>query len=326
MALSLSDQINPNMAKALSNCATILPDPYQLSPYFQQSAKSTAFWIAFGHPVLCSLRLSSLRHHAATAGAKVQGPMTDAKNVDRPVAPPLRSAIMTRYAQTELVIFDCDGVLIDSEVISARMLIAELADYGVALDMAFVSRYFLGRSYPAVLAEVRTRFGITLPDQFEADYRARLLAAFQRDLKVMPGVQGCIAQLALPFCLATSSSPERVRQSLALTGLAPLFGDRVYTASRVARGKPAPDLFLFAAAEMGTSPQRCIVIEDSLNGVTAGLAAGMEVWRFTGGSHLKGLDLTAPPEARAHREFGSFAEFFIPCPELQRRQSAVGAP
>jgi HAD superfamily hydrolase (TIGR01509 family) len=228
---------------------------------------------------------------------------------------------MTDYGQTQLVIFDCDGVLIDSEVISARMLIAELADYGVTLDMAFVSRYFLGRSYPAVLAEVRTRFGITLPDQFEADYRARLLAAFQRDLKVMPGVFDCIAQLALPYCLATSSSPERVRQSLVLTGLTEVFGDRVYTASRVARGKPAPDLFLFAAAQMGVQPQQCIVIEDSLNGVTAGLAAGMEVWRFTGGSHLHGLDLTPPPDARAHREFSSFAEFFSVCPELRHSQN-----
>ena len=244
--------------------------------------------------------------------------------MDRPVAPPLRSGIMTRYAQTELVIFDCDGVLIDSEVISARMLIAELAGYGVTLDRAFVSRYFLGRSYPAVLAEVRTRFGVALPDQFEADYRARLLAAFQRDLKVMPGVRDCIDQLALPYCLATSSSPERLRQSLVLTGLTDLFGDRVYTASRVARGKPAPDLFLFAAAEMRAQPQNCIVIEDSLNGVTAGLAAGMEVWRFTGGSQLTGLDLTPPAEARAHREFSDFGAFFITCPELQRTMAPVG--
>ncbi len=232
---------------------------------------------------------------------------------------------MTRYARTELVIFDCDGVLIDSEVISARMLIAELAGYGVTLDMAFVSRYFLGRSYPAVLAEVRTRFGVVLPDQFEADYRARLLAAFQRDLKVMPGVFDCIAQLALPYCLATSSSPERVRQSLALTGLTDLFGDRVFTASRVARGKPAPDLFLFAAEQMGVAAQHCTVIEDSLNGVTAGLAAGMQVWRFVGGSHLHGLDLTPPPEARAHREFGAFAEFFSTCPELRLNPNPVGA-
>jgi hypothetical protein len=97
--------------------------------------------------------------------------------------------------RTELVIFDCDGVLIDSEVISARMLIAELAGYGVDMDMAFVSRHFLGRSYPVVLKEVRERWGIALPERFEADYRARLLAAFERDLTVMPGAVQAIAAL-----------------------------------------------------------------------------------------------------------------------------------
>ena len=118
---------------------------------------------------------------------------------------------------TDLVIFDCDGVLIDSEVISARMLIAELAAYGVAITPAFVSTHFLGRSYPVVLAEVRTRFGITLPDRFEEDYRARLLDEFRRGLRVMPGVVETLARLRRPYCLATSSSPERLRMSLQQT-------------------------------------------------------------------------------------------------------------
>ncbi len=209
----------------------------------------------------------------------------------------------------DLVIFDCDGVLIDSEVISANMLIAELAAYGVRMDMAFVSRHFLGRSYPTVLKEVRETYGVTLPDRFEADYRARLLAAFQRDLRIMPGARALIDALALPYCLATSSSPERLAQSMALVGLADVFADRSFTASRVARGKPAPDLFLLAAAEMGADPARCLVIEDSVTGVRAGLAAGMQVWRFTGGSHLKGLDLAPPEDAIPHQTFDDFAAF-----------------
>ncbi len=209
----------------------------------------------------------------------------------------------------DLVIFDCDGVLIDSEVISANMLIAELAGYGVQMDMAFVSRNFLGRSYPTVLREVRDTFGVTLPDRFEADYRTRLLAAFQRDLAIMPGVADVIAALRVPYCLATSSSPERLQHSLALVGLSQAFADRAFTASRVARGKPAPDLFLLAASEMGAAPARCLVIEDSLTGIRAGLAAGMQVWRFTGGSHLKGLDLTPPDDAIPHRSFDDFAAF-----------------
>jgi HAD superfamily hydrolase (TIGR01509 family) len=209
----------------------------------------------------------------------------------------------------DLVIFDCDGVLIDSEVISANMLIAELAGYGVQMDMAFVSRHFLGRSYPTVLREVRDTFGVTLPDRFEADYRARLLSAFQRDLRIMPGVSAVISALPVPYCLATSSSPERLQHSLDLVGLSDAFAGRSFTASRVARGKPAPDLFQLAAAEMGAAPAHCLVIEDSLTGIRAGLAAGMQVWRFTGGSHLKGLDLTPPTDAIPHRSFDDFAAF-----------------
>jgi HAD superfamily hydrolase (TIGR01509 family) len=208
----------------------------------------------------------------------------------------------------DLIIFDCDGVLIDSEVISARQLIAELAGYGVVIDMAFVTRQFLGRSYPTVLREVRETFGVTLPDRFEADYRARLLAAFRTDLRVMPGVMDALATLTRPYCLATSSSPERLATSLALTGLAGAFAGRSFTASEVPRGKPAPDLFLHAAATLGHTPQHCLVIEDSLTGIRAGIAAGMTVWRFTGGSHLRGLDLTTPPDATPHLSFDDFAD------------------
>jgi HAD superfamily hydrolase (TIGR01509 family) len=215
-----------------------------------------------------------------------------------------------------LIIFDCDGVLIDSEVISARQLIAELKGYGVEMDMAFVSRHFLGRSYPVVLQEVRDRWGVALPDRFEADYRARLLAAFETDLKVMPGIIETIAALRLPYCLATSSSPERMRRSLDITGLAPLFAGRAFTASEVTRGKPAPDLFLHAAARMGVDPAACVVIEDSLNGVRAGLAAGMVVWRFTGGSHMKGLDLTPPEDAIPEADYASFAAMRAAHPSL----------
>ena len=226
--------------------------------------------------------------------------------------------------KTELVIFDCDGVLIDSEVISARMLIAELKGYGVDMDMSFVSRHFLGRSYPVVLKEVRERWGVALPERFEADYRARLLAAFEQTLRPMPGVEGVIGALGLPYCLATSSSPERLRRSLDITGLAPLFDGVCFTASEVARGKPAPDLFLYAAARMGADPARCLVIEDSLNGVRAGLAAGMEVWRFTGGSHLAGLDLTPPEDAAPQASFAVLSDLFLLRPALRAVQPAAG--
>lgn len=219
---------------------------------------------------------------------------------------PLRlwSRIMQNH---DLIIFDCDGVLIDSEVISAQMLIAELAGYGVNISREFVSRRFLGRSYPTVLKEIRETFGVALPDRFEADYRARLLAAFSRGLKVMPGVVPVLQALDRPYCLATSSSPERVRMSLALVGLNHHFDDsRIFTASRVARGKPAPDLFLLAAAEMGFEPARCLVIEDTETGIRAARAAGMTVWRFVGGSHLQDMDLAPAPDAIPDWQFDDF--------------------
>jgi HAD superfamily hydrolase (TIGR01509 family) len=219
----------------------------------------------------------------------------------------------------DLVIFDCDGVLIDSEIISAQMLVEELAQFGVKIDLAYVARHFLGRSYPTVMAQIRREFGLDLPPAFEDQYRERLLEEFRRDLKVMPGVTQVLDQLAVPFCVATSSSPRRAAMSLELTGLRQRVGDRLYTASQVARGKPAPDLFLFAAASMGMEPKRALVIEDSLTGLRAGLAAGMTVWHFTGGSHFTQRDLSQepPPDPAPHRQFDDFANFFQTAPLLR---------
>ncbi|OWY10616.1 hydrolase [Thioclava sp. F42-5] len=211
---------------------------------------------------------------------------------------------------TDLVIFDCDGVLIDSEIISAQMLIDELATLQVNIDLDYVARHFLGRSYPTVMKQIRSEFGLDLPEEFEAQYRARLLDAFERDLRVTQGVANVLEALDVPWCVATSSSLPRAERSLEIAGLRDRVGDRLFTASEVAHGKPAPDLFLHAAEKMGASPARTLVIEDSLNGIRAGLAAGMEVWRFTGGSHLAGRDLTPPEDARPHREFAHFTEFF----------------
>ncbi|GHE04373.1 HAD family hydrolase [Defluviimonas sp. 20V17] len=226
----------------------------------------------------------------------------------------------TETAAIDLVIFDCDGVLIDSEVISARMLIAELARHGVAIDMGYVARHFLGRSYPVVLQNVRETFGIDLPRNFEADYRARLLSAFETGLQVMPGVAEVIDRLRVPYCAATSSSPERAARSLELTGLTARFAGRLFTASEVAHGKPAPDLFEHAAAKMGARPARCLVIEDSLTGLRAGRAAQMRLCWFAGGSHIAGAVL--PPEApRPDVTLAGFADFFVQFPDLQRKET-----
>lgn len=217
----------------------------------------------------------------------------------------------------DLVIFDCDGVMIDSEIISASMLISELAKLGVQIDLDYVAKYFLGRSYPTVMQTIRQEFNLTLPAAFEDQYRARLLAAFETDLKIMPGVAEVIAALGVPFCIATSSSPMRAARSLDMVGLGHLAGPHLFTASMVSRGKPAPDLFLYAANQMGADPARCLVIEDSLTGIRAAKAAGMPVWRFTGGSHLQNRALEEPEDARPDMRFASFAAFYDIAPELK---------
>jgi HAD superfamily hydrolase (TIGR01509 family) len=220
----------------------------------------------------------------------------------------------------DLVIFDCDGVLIDSEIISARMLVSELSKLGVSIDLDYVAKHFLGRSYPTVMNQIRTEFGLDLPPAFEDQYRERLLAAFETDLRIMPHVQDVLAQLDLPYCVATSSSPRRADTSLRLVGLGALTGARLFTSTMVGKGKPAPDLFLHAMSVMGsTDPARCLVIEDSLNGVRAARAAGMQVWRFTGGTHLANRVLEEPDDARPDGRFASFADFFQTVPGLRQK-------
>jgi HAD superfamily hydrolase (TIGR01509 family) len=213
-----------------------------------------------------------------------------------------------------LVIFDCDGVLIDSEVISASVLIEEAAAVGIPLTRDYVRDHFLGRSFPTVAATIRTGFGKVLPEDFEARYRASLLQRFETELRLTPGVLEVLGRLAVPRCLATSSSPPRLARSLAITGLDAWFPHR-FTASEVTRGKPAPDLFLHAAARMGVAPEACLVIEDSRPGILAAQAAGMQAALYTGGSHMggKGFDTGAPLVP-----FDDWARFFDVWPGLAK--------
>ena len=150
----------------------------------------------------------------------------------------------------DLVIFDCDGVLIDSEIISAQMLVDELAKLGVVIDLDYVALHFLGRSYPTVMKQIRTEFGLNLPPEFEDQYRERLMASFKTELRIMPNVADVLARLGLPFCVATSSSPRRAETSLGLVGLQALTGPLLFTSTMVERGKPAPDLFLHAMRQI----------------------------------------------------------------------------
>ncbi|KMK66216.1 HAD family phosphatase [Puniceibacterium sp. IMCC21224] len=206
----------------------------------------------------------------------------------------------------DLVIFDCDGVLVDSELISADVLIGQMRALGIAMDRDHVRREYLGRSFPSVAATIRKTFDRDLPEDIEARYRAALLSRFEAELRPTPGIEDILDRMVCKTCVATSSSPPRVQNSLRFTGLARYFDANVFTASQVARGKPAPDLFLFAAAQMDTTPDRVLVIEDSLPGIAAAVAAGMRVLRYAGGGHLHGQFLKHDADVTC---FDTWADF-----------------
>lgn len=221
-------------------------------------------------------------------------------------------------APPDLLIFDCDGVLVDSEPLACAVLAQALQYHGVDIDIDGVQQHFLGRSLGSVRAHVQT-LGRTLPDTFERDLTAALLARFASELQPMAGVAMLLDALQTPRCVASSSHLERVRLCLQVTGLAGRFGAHIYTAELVARGKPAPDLFLLAAARMHVPPASCLVIEDSPSGVLAACAAGMQVWGFTGGGHHRATAAAAALLAAA-----GASQVFADMPAVATALGAIG--
>ncbi|RXG84107.1 HAD family hydrolase [Bradyrhizobium zhanjiangense] len=210
----------------------------------------------------------------------------------------------------DLIIFDCDGVLVDSELLSCRCLSEVLAEFGFALSEAQALELFLGRSTKAIEQHYRD-LGQIVPDGFLPRLKSRVLETFAASLEPIPGVGAVVSDLTVPFCVASSSDIDRVSLSLDVTGLKPLFDGRIYTAQMVRHGKPAPDLFLHAAEKMRIPPARTLVIEDSVSGVQAGKAAGMTVWGFVGGGHYSGRDGHAIlSDAGADRVFGRMSDFW----------------
>lgn len=192
-----------------------------------------------------------------------------------------------------LVVFDMDGVLVDSEKIANRIFHAALAEYGVPLTLAQSTRRYVGRSTAYAITDVEKSFGIVLPADFAEVERAKVLAAYEGELQAVAGVPDLLAGLALPFCLASSSDPARIQRSLELCGIDGFFRGSCFSAAQVANGKPAPDLFLFAAAQMGFAPADCVVVEDTLAGLAAAKAAGMQAYAYAGAGHTDRAELAA---------------------------------
>jgi HAD superfamily hydrolase (TIGR01509 family) len=206
---------------------------------------------------------------------------------------------MSLIETVDLVIFDCDGVVADSEPLAIRVLQESLAARGVGLSVDEVSERFLGRSAETVARLLKVEFDLVFDDAEQTAMRERLLAALRTDLTAVAGVEALLRDLPVPFCLASSSPMERIMTSLQTIALADHFEGRIFNAAMVVHGKPAPDLFLHAARTMGVIPERCVVIEDSPVGIEAGKRAGMQVIGFLGGDHARNAAHRAGVKAAA---------------------------
>ena len=186
----------------------------------------------------------------------------------------------------DLVIFDCDGVLIDSELLSVRADRECLAECGIELTEAELLERYTGISWAGMVADLVTRHG-PLPADLDERYRRRYWPLLESELQAIPSIVEVLDSLICKICVASSGRPERLKHALSLVGLYDRFHPHIFSAVEVARGKPAPDLFLHAAARMETAPERCVVVEDSVPGVIAGVAAGISVIGFVGASHCR---------------------------------------
>ncbi len=185
----------------------------------------------------------------------------------------------------QLVIFDCDGVLVDTEPASQQIM-AELATlWGRPCAPDEAKRLFMGHSMPRCLEILRVDLGLTVPDDFLAIYDAKMVAFLRAGVQPVPGVERVLQNLTLPKCVASNGRLGKMQISLTATGLLKHFGANVFSAEQVARPKPAPDLFLFAAEKMGVAPAHCLVVEDSPLGTQGAITAGMRVWGFAPDPH-----------------------------------------
>jgi HAD superfamily hydrolase (TIGR01509 family) len=222
----------------------------------------------------------------------------------------------------DLVIFDCDGVLIDSELLACRILAECLAESGVAISTDEVMERYIGISWADMLADMEKR-RVTLPVELDERYRRRYWPALKAHLKPVSGVTAVIDGLRCKSCVASSGRPDRIKFALSLVGLYDRFRPNVFSAVEVARGKPAPDLFLHAAERMSVAPADCLVVEDSVPGIAAARAAGMTALGFAGASHCRPDHAVPLGQAGAELVITDMAEFFTAFAALGGRLSAA---
>ena len=197
-----------------------------------------------------------------------------------------------------LVIFDCDGVLVDSELITNRVFAQMLNELGIAISLEDMFERFVGRSMPQCLEILTKLLGRPVPQHFVEEYQTRSATALKSELKAVPDIEMVLAAMRVPYCVASSGTHEKMHTTLGITGLLPHFRGKMYSVTEVAQSKPFPDVFLHAARQHGVMPADCAVIEDTPTGVRAGVAAGMTVFGYCGLTPKQRLI-----EAGAHHTF-----------------------
>jgi HAD superfamily hydrolase (TIGR01509 family) len=203
----------------------------------------------------------------------------------------------------DLVIFDCDGVLVDSEVITSRVFAGVLNELGIPATVDEVFDKFVGRSMAQCLDVIAELLGREVPADFAHQYHLRTALALKSELKSVPGIEAALGEIRSPYCVASNGSHEKMQTTLGITGLLPKFQGKLFSVTEVARGKPFPDVFLYAAAQSGVAPSACAVIEDTPTGVTAGVAAGMTVYGYCAHTPVHRLI-----EAGAHHTFDRMSD------------------
>lgn len=188
------------------------------------------------------------------------------------------------------VIFDCDGVLVDSESISSQILVDMTNEMGANIDLDYALKNFKGISMQQCQDQIANLIGQEIPPDFIIKFRNRSFNSFKKNIKPVEGITEVLQNLELPFCVASSGPENKIRLNLELTALLPFFEDRIFSCYTVGKWKPDPAVFLLAANTMGFKPDECLVIEDSISGVQAAKAGGFDVYGFTAHDYDKELD------------------------------------
>lgn len=198
---------------------------------------------------------------------------------------------MSKY---KCIIFDCDGVLVDSEPIGNQVMMDMANALGADIDLDYAYQHFKGKSLHSCMQQIEQRINKPLPSYFEKDYRTTSFDRFKREIKPVEGIHEVLKNLQLPYCVASSGPEKKMRLNLQVTGLLPFFESRMFSCYQIQKWKPDPAVFLWAAKTMGFSPQECLVIEDSTTGVEAALSGGFNVFGFTAQDDENDLSTLTP--------------------------------